>query len=397
MSSLRLDTIAILAIVTGASLIGGTEGAGAQIIATPNIEQLCRSAPAITYRKTVVYVDLASVRSAKPEWGLTILNRLELGPRETLAVIAVNPNTFEVREVFDTCLPSLSNAEIDEARRSRGVWEKLISLDPVDQQRENLNTFDARLRNALDRIIGEAAKYQEGKRRNVLGAIALDKNRYADRNAFYRVIIYTDGNIKDPRLDGTGGLSSQVTSSLAELYPASLSGAEVAIFGIGGNASDMSMEKREQSFSSFFLRSWAHVKSFSPSLPQQDNFLYPPAMRMEGTFDGGGAQGAVKLAIFAAKQGNAADGWLAFNVGRDMLYIPFQGEYRCGGEDCRLVATCTESVPPQAPNPYFRRGDKIVLNGKPERAFAGVLQAEAREVFKDQNQSVKYELKFSMQ
>ena len=69
-------------------------------------------------------------------------------------------------------------------------------MDPVDQQRENLQTFDARLRDALNSIIAESKKYQEGKRQDILGAIAFDKNRYADPSALYRVIIYTDGTIK---------------------------------------------------------------------------------------------------------------------------------------------------------------------------------------------------------
>ncbi len=381
--------------VIGALASGGETRS--QIIATPNVEQLCRTAPALTYRKTVVYVDLASVRSAKPEWGLTILNRLELTPRETLTVIGVNPNTFEVAEVFDTCFPALAAAEIEEARKSRGVWERLISLDPADQQRENLQTFDARLRNGLDKLIVEAAKFQEGGRRNVLGAIALDKNRYSDRNAFYRVILYTDGIIIDPTVEPATGNKSQSIQSLAERYPANFSGAEVAVFGVDGTNRDVTVGAKEQSFSAFFLKNWAHLKSFSPSLPQQDNFLFPQAMRMDGVFDGGGAQGSLKLALFAAKQGNVANGWLAFNVGRDVLYVPFQGEYRCEGQDCHLNATCTESIPPQSLNPYFRKGDSIVLSGKRGSTFEGFLQSDASEVFKDANQRVKYGLKFSTQ
>jgi hypothetical protein len=158
--------------------------ADAQIIATPNIEKLCRTAPTLTHRKTIVYVDLASIKTAKPEWGLTILNRLELAPRETLIVIGVNPTTFEVIEVFDACFPSLASSEMEEGRTSRTLWDRLITLDPADQQRENLQTFDTRLRNALDKLIGEAKRYQEGARRNILGGLALDKNRYADQKAF---------------------------------------------------------------------------------------------------------------------------------------------------------------------------------------------------------------------
>src|SRR5262249_59335848 len=111
------------------------------------------------------------------------------------------------------------------------------------------------------------------------------------------------------------------------------------VFGIGGGAQDASFQSTEQVFGAFLLKSWARLKSFSSSLPQQQNFLFPEAKRMDGTFEGGGAQGTVKLALFAAKQGNIADGWLAFSVGRETLYVPFQGDFQCDVAPCPLSAT----------------------------------------------------------
>ena len=119
---------------------------------------------------------------------------------------------------------------------------------------------------------------------------------------------------------------------------------------------------------------------------------------MDGVFEGGGTQGSLKLALFTTKQGNEADGWLAFNVGRQMLYVPFQGEYHCSGDKCGLNATCSKSVPPQSATPYFRSGDRIVLSGKASHALEGLLQAAGREVFNGGgNQNVNYTLKFSSQ
>jgi hypothetical protein len=355
-------------LLVGGSVLATQNGAQSQIIATPNIEKVCKSAPIVTHRRTVVYVDLASIRDSRTEWGLTILNRLELAPREILTILAVNPSTFEIGEVFDSCYPVFTPSEIDEARKSRTAWDKLTTLDPADQQRENLQTFDSRLRNALDKIVAQAGKFKETARRNILGAIAFDKNRFFDPRAFYRLVLYTDGTIKEPTI-GVPDINS--VNALTEKYPASFSGAEVAVFGINAGAQDASFQSGEQVFGAFFLKSWGRLKSFSSSLPQQQSFLFPAATRMDGTFEGGGTQGAVKLALFAAKQGNIADGWLAFNVGREILYVPFQGDFQCDGEACTLSATCTESVPPQASSPYFRKGDRLRLTGKTQRSLEG--------------------------
>src|SRR5690349_2787092 len=71
-------------------LFGTSTAVFAQIIATPNIEELCKSAPAATYRKTLVYVDLSAIVKGKTDWGLTILNKLEFAPRESFTLLGVN-------------------------------------------------------------------------------------------------------------------------------------------------------------------------------------------------------------------------------------------------------------------------------------------------------------------
>lgn len=147
-------SVGIVALIT--SVASACSTASAQIITTPNIKELCSSAPAVTYRKTIVYVDLASIQSANIEWGLTILNRLELAAREPLTLVAADPRTFDITEAFNVCLPKLTDAEISEARSARGIVDKLISSDPVDQQRENVQTFDARLKNSLNKIVEES-------------------------------------------------------------------------------------------------------------------------------------------------------------------------------------------------------------------------------------------------
>ena len=60
-------------------------------------------------------------------------------------------------------------------------WDKVVTLDPADQQRDDLQTFETRLKNALNRVEKESITYKETERRNILGAIALDKNRYSER------------------------------------------------------------------------------------------------------------------------------------------------------------------------------------------------------------------------
>lgn len=352
-----------------------------QIVAKQNVADIC-NAPAITHRKTIVYVDLSAIKKDQREWGLTILNRLELAPREWLTVLGVNPNTFEISEVFDSCYPALTKQELDSSRSKRGWLDSLTQMDPEGQQRENIQAFETRLTNALDKLVDIAGKYSPGKRRDILGALAVDKNRFEDRRSVYRLVIYTDGTIEEPTVAKTGG-KDQFVRSLTEHYATGFSGADIYVYGAIGSDAGQPLETRAQIFSGYFLNSWGWLRSFAPSLPQQDHALYKPLTRMNGSFSGGGAEGTAKL-TFALDDTNAAsEVWLSFVVGANTLFIPLKGDYACKDESCTLTATAIENIPFGVPTPYFRKGDKLSLVGTSGGEFTGKLQPASPEVFKD--------------
>jgi hypothetical protein len=376
--------------------IGAIFPARSQIITIPDIDALCRSAPAKTHRTTIVYVDLASIKKGNDEWGYTILKKLELAPRERLTVLGVDPSSFEVLEVFDSCFPTLSQSEITRIREKRGLWDKLTLSDPESQQRDNLQTFDARLRNSLDRVAAEAVKFVPGKRRDILGAIAVDKNRFTKRDAYYRMIIFTNGTISD---DFESGLDEgHIADALVKKYPTSFSGAEVWIFGVTGDDRNAPLESKEKTISTFFLSSGARVQSFALSLPKQTDNVYSSLNIMNGSFEGGGIKGSVKLA-FAMTNEHQAKAWLAFIVGPTVLYVPIEGSYSCVQDNCTLKGAAVDNVPLQSTTPFFRKGDQLVLKGKGNERLDGTLSAEAAEIFKGgtDKEAVKYNLNFTKQ
>jgi hypothetical protein len=361
-------------------------GTTAQIIATSNIDEVCKI-PSATSRKTVAYVELTSVHPNETEWGLTLLNKLELGPREPLMLLAVNPDNFEITEIFDSCFPVFSPNEIAEVRASRRAWEKIFRLDPEQQQKENLQTFETRLRSSLNKLAEASKTVTLGKRRNVLGAISVDKNRFRDQRSFYRIIIYTDGMIVDPSLK-----DENLPEGIAAKYPASFSGAEVYVYGVTGRDKDKPIETKEKIFSAFFLSNWALVRSFAPSLPQQRSDIYEPTQIIKGNFEGGGGQGPAAISLRTLKNTSAKEGWLTFLVGTNSFYIPFQGEHTCKEDECRLGANVLENVPSWAAAPYFRKNDRLTLSGKAGGELIGTLQPATKEVFKGGPAEVQYKL-----
>jgi hypothetical protein len=84
---------------------------------------------------------------------------------------------------------------------------------------------------------------------------------------------------------------------------------------------------------------------------------------------------------------------VSFSVGKTLLYVPFDADIRCDGEVCKMTATCIEPVPLLSQTPYFRKGDRLLLQGK-AGGLEGALGAESHELFKDGTQEVKYGFKF---
>ena len=349
-----------------------------QIVATQNIGDICNLKP-VTHRKTIIYVDLASVKKNEQEWGLTILNKLELAPRESLTILGVNPSTFEVTEVFDSCFPTLTKSEIDAAQTNRGIWDKLTKLGPEAQQRENIETFNTRLRVALNELVDASGKVSLDQRRNILGAIAIDKNRFDDRRSFYRLIIYSNGDILEPGLSGNAD-TQQVVHVLTEKYSASFSGADVYVYGVDGQ--ERPLKSKASIFGAFLINSWGFLRSFAPSLPPQLSTPVRPVIRMSGTFQGGGAQGAVNLLYTTGEGNDLKEAWLDFTVGTKSLYVPFEGKMTCQEDHCTLQAACLEDIPFGSKTPYFRKGDKLELAGKADGALKGQLEPAAPEVFR---------------
>ena len=245
-------------------------------------------------------------------------------------MLGVNPATLEVSDFFDMCYPTLTKGEIDSELAGRGIWDKLTQMGPESQQRENVETFDTRLKSGLNKLVEASSKVSPGKRRNVLAGMALDQNRFADQHAFYRVILYTKGALIDPSI--VEGPLSQMMQSTAERYATSFSGADVYVYGVAGDELGRPLETATKLFSSFFLNSWGMQRSFSPSLPQQKAGIFQPAHMLSGTFEGGGTKGAVKIKFTTGAGPDLAQAWLTFVVGTTSLYVPFQGEYTCDFE-----------------------------------------------------------------
>jgi hypothetical protein len=125
------------------------------------------------------------------------------------------------------------------------------------------------------------------------------------------------------------------------------------------------------------------LRSFSPSLPQQKSDLFRPVQILKGTFEGGGAKGGASLSVATPTGPEQVPIWLTFAIGTTSLFVPFEGEYSCHGDDCKLVGAALENVPLWSETPYLRKGDTLMLTGNNKGQMDGSLRPATREVFSE--------------
>lgn len=75
------------------------------IIRADTTEKICNELPPLSIRETYVYIDLASISGENLDWGLTILNKLELSPREKITILSVDNTSNSVSEELSFCYP----------------------------------------------------------------------------------------------------------------------------------------------------------------------------------------------------------------------------------------------------------------------------------------------------
>lgn len=365
--------------------------AAAQIVVTADLEEVCTQPP-VSHRRTVAYIDLTAVDPDELEWGLTILNRLELAPREWLTVLAVNAIDYSIKEVFSLCYPALTDEEIEALRADRSFWDDLTTFDPEQQQEENLEMFDSRLRLAMDSVREQAiALDRSAPRRNIIGALAFDKNRFADKQFHTRAVIFTDGRIVEEGID-PGRQAAGAAAALTAKYPANFGGADISMFGVtaaGEGAPDA--EAMRGVFEDYFLANWGLLRSFSFALPEQAGTPFRAPERYIGKFDGGGVSGEAVLGFTLDAEGRLTAGWLTFATGKGPLNVPLEGDLRCADDACSLTAHVTHDVPPATDDPFFKEGDRVVLKGNPE-VLKGTLEAAVPETFEGVGETVVYSI-----
>jgi hypothetical protein len=136
-------------------------------------------------RNTIIYIDLSSVYDKKfPSKFVKILRGTFL-PHERVKIYFINPQTSEVDEVFNSCVPKLSKKEILKIKKEGGLY--LFGGNPIDQANEDLMFFYSNLKNIFKKAL---SKRVESDEKPLVEIFYNEEDKFT--NPLNRLIIYSD-------------------------------------------------------------------------------------------------------------------------------------------------------------------------------------------------------------
>jgi hypothetical protein len=345
--------------------------AGADIFRSFDIDEYCKKP--LTARETIVYIDPAAVRSSSHDWALTILNKLNLTPRERLKILYIHEGGA-VEESFNLCFPELSPEEIVSENEKRGLLTQIFDDSIEKQLRRAKDIFQNSLQRALSKIIAETGAPQESI--DILKSLSLDKNLAVDEGRFSRVIIlspmisplFSRQELKSATLADPG-----VVDRIYRQYPWTSPGAQVFVFGFTGTGSDYAKSDIEAFWRGYFQKGDALLNSIGSSLSVQRTDAYSAGPAYIGLWKNTQAEGRATLAFFLVKNGGALSGWLTLFGSTGAFHVPVEGMFSCEGEaNCKLEGRVVSEVPPADAQPYFWKDDILELKGD-SRKLSGTL------------------------
>jgi len=134
-------------------------------------------------RKTFIYIDKSSI---KKDYYQHLIKKLKgtFLPHEQVVVLSFNPETQNIKEVFNSCVPKLSKEEIEKIKEKGGLF--LFSESPINKAKEDYQFFISALKGVLKKI----KPVEDIDNKQIVEMFYNESNRF--ETPLNRVIIYSD-------------------------------------------------------------------------------------------------------------------------------------------------------------------------------------------------------------
>lgn len=316
-------------------------------------------------RRTLIYFDQSIVSTNDADWFRDIQEKITFLPAERVSYRMISRNDSRVQEIWNTCHPSLSQSDLEEARANDSVFRRGIDRQ-LDDARSAFNDFqNSSLAYALaDNPQDTIPHYgnNDFPRKSLVEALYYDSSQYRLEGMTTRVIFFSD-LVENSDLAEPDQLTDQETSyalarDAAERFPVDFHNAEFFVYGVGYTHNNSSLDRNLSDFWAMWLnKSNAQLSSFGRqlNLPEHGTTLDSASYRGAVEQDNG-TQIAARLRLQVTGSGELSNSWLGV---RDMRY-PLEGERVCTGGNCTVRATI--SFADEADN-FLREGDVLLLEG----------------------------------
>ena len=301
-------------------------------------------------RHTLIYIDLSNTNNKAFSTKLIKNLKGSFLPHERVKVFFINPQTSEVQEVLNTCVPKLSKEEINTIKKKGGLY--LFGGNPIDEANENLMIFYSRLNTVFKKAIKE---YVETESKPLVEIFYNEEDKFS--NPLNRVIIYSDmvQNSDDIPLDKVLKGNTKIIND----YKVNYNYSNIYVLLNKKALKGSEFLKLKRFWNCYYESNYANMKNFNTTLdlPKYKNYF---VKKYEGNIVyTDKSEFKIKILIAFDGKGHVVNGWFIIN-GIDA--VPVKGKVFM--KHNKLTKVKLSVSPTICKEHYLVKGEKININFK---------------------------------
>ena len=324
-----------------------------------------------TFRQTVVYVDILSLKQGQTSWAVDLEGKLKatLTPGERVTVVELLPNNGTSQQIWSQCYPNYSAEE--KAQIAKKSY--FFSGNPLNGLPTQEGFFMNGFGSALTTIFADAAKVShplnddstQPENDEIIEAIASDGARFSQSLETVRAIVYSN-LAQNSTLGNVFSKTSPPPADFGQKLGAYFGHSVFYFFGVGTGISndDTYLADSKTFWTSAMTSMDSPIEGFGSDL-NVPNEVPTASYRYDLNLNFSGTQLPGKASLLVDSDGNLIDSWVGINR---LAFVGLAGTFSCSGansSNCTLDATTDGGLTTKSAS------EDLVMNGDDSSSLKG--------------------------
>ena len=272
-------------------------------------------------RTTSIYLDLGNTDDKR--FATNLLSQLSGNflPHERVQVFTINPVDVNIKQIYNSCVPKLTHAEITKIKKE-GSLKYMLGGNPIDAANEDMTFFMAEIKSTL--VKAYKNNVSESIEKKELIEMLYSESGVFEAKAMQRVIIYSDMIQNSEEIKTSNLFDSKVQKKYMKEYKVDFNLAEFYIYNGKKKFGVSKHNKLIKFWKDYFELNNGHVTFFNDNL----KLVKVKNLRRkiyEGQLEINDKEYESKFFVNYSSNGKTSNSWFVIN---EIEAIPLKGKVK---------------------------------------------------------------------